>query len=113
MIVNCYKSKQNDNPNILVRECRVIISKELGVGEKTVSNTIMEYNNSKNVKSPNKKRNKKSYKYTFDEFHRNAVRQHVHVFWRNKTIPTLAKIFRLLKMTNYYRPFLKLICTTY
>ena len=93
MIVNCYKSKLSENPKITLRECRIAISKELGIGQRTVSTTITQYNTTKTVVSPSKNRIKKSYKDTFDEFHRNVVRQHVHAFWQNKTIPTLAKIF--------------------
>lgn len=96
MIVNCYKSKLSENPKITVREARNIISKELGVGEKTVSSTISDYNNSKIVKSPSRKRMKTSFKQLFDDMHRNTVRRHVHSFWFKKEVPTVDKIYKVV-----------------
>lgn len=78
MIINCYKEKLAENPNITIRECRAVISKELGIGQRTVSTTITEYNHTKTVVSPNRKRVRISFKDTFDGFDRYAVRQHVH-----------------------------------
>jgi len=100
MIINCYKTKLTENPNITIRECRSVISKEFGIGQRTVSTTITEYNHTKTVVSPNRKRVRISFKDTFDEFDRNAVRQHVHSFWHNKTIPTLSKIYTSAKNDN-------------
>jgi len=112
MIINAYKMELTNNPKISIRECRIILSKRLGIGQRTISNTISEYNTSKTVLSPNRKRCKKSFQDAFDDLHRNTVRRHVHSFWYNKTIPTLAKIYRVVKdddslpdisQTNLYR----------
>jgi len=101
-----------NNPKITIRECRKTLSKQLGIGQRTISSTISEYNTSNTVTSPNRKRRKKSFQDAFDDLHRNTVRRHVHSFWYNKTIPTLAKIYRVVKdddslpdisETNLYR----------
>lgn len=52
MIINHYKSKVKANPKISIREARLIILKELGIEEKTISNMIKEYRESKIISSP-------------------------------------------------------------
>ncbi|KAF0728467.1 Uncharacterized protein FWK35_00029442, partial [Aphis craccivora] len=54
MIINAYKSKLAVNPKLTVREAREILSKELGIGQKTISNTIAQYRENKTVSSPDK-----------------------------------------------------------
>jgi hypothetical protein len=112
MIINAYKMELKNNPKISIRECRITLFKQLGIGQRTISSTISEYNTSKTVTSPNRKRCKKSFKDAFDDLHRNTVRRHVHSFWFNKTVSTLAKIYRVVKdddslpcisETNLYR----------
>lgn len=85
------------NPKLTVREARIFISKQLGIGQRTVSNVISEYNNNKTVTSPSKTRNKPSFKDKFVDVQLNTVRLHVHSFWLNKTIPTLDKILQVIK----------------
>jgi len=97
MIVNSYKMELRKNPNITVREARIYISKLLGIGQRTVSNVISEYNTKKTVTSPCKIRIKASFKDKFDDLQMNAVRVHVHSFWLNKSIPTLDKILQVIK----------------
>lgn len=97
MIVNLYKTELKKNPKITVREARILISNQLGVGQRTVSNVISEYNSSKTVTSPSKSRNKPSFKDKFDVIQLNTVRRHIHSFWFNNTIPTLDKILAVLK----------------
>lgn len=80
------------NPHVTVRYARIYISKLLGIGQRTVSNVISEYNSKKTVTSPCKNRTRISFKEKFDDIQMNAVRLHVHSFWFNKTIPTLDKI---------------------
>lgn len=96
MIINAYKMELINNPKITVKECWTL-SQRLGIGPKTVSSTITEYNTSKTVTSPNRNRRKKSFKDAFDDLHGNTVCHHEHSFWYNKTIPTLAKIYRVVK----------------
>ncbi|XP_026804113.1 uncharacterized protein LOC113547801 [Rhopalosiphum maidis] len=97
MIVNLYKMELKKNPNITVREARIYISKLIGIGRRTVSNVIREYNANKTVISPCKTRIMTSFKDKFDDLQMNAVRLHVHSFWFNKKIPTLDKILQVIK----------------
>lgn len=78
MIINAYKMELKNNSKITIRECRIVLSKRLGIGQRTISNTISEYNTSKSVMSPNRRRCKKSFKDDFDDLHRNTMRRHVH-----------------------------------
>jgi len=97
MIVNAYKTELMKNPNIKIRDCRILISKNLGIGQRNVSNVISEYNNKKIVTSPSKTRQKKSYKDLYDDLQLNTIRRHIHSFWFNKTIPTIDKILTVIK----------------
>jgi len=97
MIVNCYKTQLKKNPKLTVREARISISQDLGIGQRTVSDVISEYNSRKTVSSPSKTRNKQSLKDKLDDIQLNTVRRHIHSFWFNKTIPTLDKILQVVK----------------
>lgn len=88
------------NPKVTIRDCRINISKTLGIGQRTVSNVISEYNTKWTVTSPCKTREKKSYKDLYDDLQLNTIRRHVHSFWFNKTIPTLNKILTVIKNDN-------------
>jgi len=92
MIINHYKSKVEANPEISIREVRTTISKELGIGEKTISNTIKEYRESKTVSSPNKVRIHKNVTSKTDDFDKHAIRRKIHNLWLNRELPTLDKI---------------------
>jgi len=82
------------DPEKSISTLRQEISKELGIGESTISNTIMVYNRSKIVISPSRTRVKVSDRIIFEEFQRNVVRRHIHSFWFKREIPTLVKIHR-------------------
>jgi len=94
MIINAYKAKLEADPEKSIRTLRQEISKELGIGSTTISKTIMVYNRSKTVISPNRTRVKISARIIFDEFARNQVRRHVHSFWYNREIPIVDKIYQ-------------------
>lgn len=100
MIVNSYKMELRKNPSITVREACIYISKQLGIGQRTVSNIIGEYNSHKTVTSPCKTRIRTSFKEKFNDLKMNTVRLHVHTFWFNKTMPTLDKILQVIKDNN-------------
>jgi len=97
MIVNAYKMELRKNPDVTVRDARMYISKLLGIGQRTISNVIKEYNSKKTVTSPCKTRTRTSYKEKFDDVQMNAVRFHVHSFWFKKIIPTLDKLLQVIK----------------
>lgn len=92
MIVNAYKSKIEENPEISIRKVRSILSKELGIGEVTISNTIKEYRETKFIKSPCRERHQKNVTMNTDEFDKYAIRRKIHQFWINRKLPTLDKM---------------------
>ncbi|KAL4126607.1 hypothetical protein QTP88_010819 [Uroleucon formosanum] len=96
MIVNHYKSKVQANPKITIREARTIISKELGIGEKTISNTLKEYRETKTVSSPNKERIYKNVISKTGDFDKHAIRRKIHNLWINRELPTLDKILSIV-----------------
>ncbi|XP_060854825.1 uncharacterized protein LOC132932459 [Rhopalosiphum padi] len=96
MIVNSYKAQLRQNPKLTVREARICISQNLGIGQRTISNVISEYNSKRTVTSPSKTRIKPSLKDKLDDMQLNTVRRHIHSFWFNKTIPTLNKILQVI-----------------
>jgi len=80
-----------------MRTLRQEISKELGIGVTTISKTIMLYNRSKTVVSPNRTRARMSSRIAvFEEFEKNVVRRHVHSFWLKREIPTVDKIYQVV-----------------
>lgn len=54
--------------------------------------------------SPCKKRIRLSFKDSFDDFQRNAVRRHVHSFWFQKQIPTIDKIYDVVSRDETLPP---------
>ncbi|XP_026822882.1 uncharacterized protein LOC113560942 [Rhopalosiphum maidis] len=96
MIVNAYKTALQKNPKITIRGSRILISQQLGIGQRTISKVINEYNSHKTVTSPIKTCERKGYKDLYDELELNIVRRHVRSFWFNKTKPTLNKILQLI-----------------
>ncbi|XP_025192658.1 uncharacterized protein LOC112592720 [Melanaphis sacchari] len=96
MIINAYKSKLAVDPNLTVRKAREILSKELGIGQKTISNTIAQYRESKTVSSPNKIKIFKNVETKVDDFDKYAIRRKIHQFWFNRELPTLDKILTVV-----------------
>jgi len=80
------------NPKLTVREAREILSKELGIGQKTISNTIAQYRENKTVSSPDKTKIFKN----IDDFDKYAIRRKIHQFWFNRELPTLGKILTVI-----------------
>uniref|UniRef100_A0A2S2R642 Tc1-like transposase DDE domain-containing protein n=1 Tax=Sipha flava TaxID=143950 RepID=A0A2S2R642_9HEMI len=74
------------------RQMIVEISKMTGIGQRTVQNTLAEYRKDGVVTSPNKKKVRPTIIEKVDEFDKNAIRQKIHNFWRNRQIPTVAKM---------------------
>jgi len=52
----------------------------------------LEYQQTKTVSSPNKKKIRKKIEEKIDEFDKYAIRKKVHQFWQNHDVPTLDKI---------------------
>lgn len=72
------------------------ISKEVGIGLRTISSTLSEYNRKGTVTSPNKNKIRPTILEKVDEFRKNAIRQKIHEFWLRQEIPTLNKILEVI-----------------
>ncbi|XP_060846443.1 uncharacterized protein LOC132926121 [Rhopalosiphum padi] len=81
MIINTYKTKIAQNPEIKMLHLKKIISTELGIGMSTIYQTILEYKRTKTISSPNKTKIFKSIKDKVDEFDKYAIRRKIHQFW--------------------------------
>ncbi|CAI6375500.1 unnamed protein product [Macrosiphum euphorbiae] len=92
MIINLYKTKMLQQPTLKIKEAVRIISKELGIGQRTAQSTIAEYKKKKTVSSPSKTKIRATFKEKVDDFERDAIRRKVHEFWFRKQLPTLNKI---------------------
>jgi len=88
-----YKAILEKDPNLSMRKIRKMISEAIGIGEITIHKTIDTYNETKMVVSPKRKREKKSFRDSFDDFSKNAVRRHVHSIWFRRETPTVDKIY--------------------
>lgn len=102
MVVNVYKKLANrqleypDSPRLNYKQTIVEISKTTGLGQRTVSTALSEYKKQGTVSSPNKKINKPAIVNKIDDFDKNAIRQLIHNFWRNREIPTIPKILNAI-----------------
>lgn len=96
MIINAYKRKVEANSEITIRKVRTILSKELGIGETTIFNTIKEYRESRTVSSPNRERRYTNVTSKTDEFDKHAIRRKIHGIWINREVPTLNKILSVI-----------------
>jgi len=88
-----YKVILEKDPNLSMRKIRKMISEAIGVGEITINKTIDTYNETKMVTSPKRKREKRSFRDSFDDFSKNAVRRHVHSIWFRRETLTVDKIY--------------------
>lgn len=92
MIINAYVAKMIQNPEFKMVHLKKILSNELGVGQSTIYNTVLEYQRTKTVSSPNKTKIRIKIDEKVDEFDKCAVRRKVHQFWHNRDLPTLDKL---------------------
>lgn len=74
------------------RQLILEISKASGVGQRTIQTTLSEYKSQGTVSSPSKERFRPTIIEKIDEFDKNAIRQKIHNFWRNREIPTIKKM---------------------
>ncbi|KAL4153463.1 hypothetical protein QTP88_001296 [Uroleucon formosanum] len=75
LIINLYKTKMLQQPTLRIKELIKIISKELGIGQRTTQSTIAEYKSEKPVRSPNKTKIRATFKEKIDDFERDAIRR--------------------------------------
>ncbi|XP_050420426.1 uncharacterized protein LOC126833253 [Adelges cooleyi] len=100
LIIIAYKKKIAQHPGLKKVELRKMLSKELGIGQRTISSTILEYEKYKTVSSPNRKKNRDSINAKIDEFDKYAIRRIIHGFWFEKQFPTLDKILSRINSTE-------------
>lgn len=96
MIINLYKAKKLQQPDIKYKELMASISSDSGIGLRTVKSTISEYKNTGECKSPNKTKIRPTVNDKIDDFDKNAIRQKIHGFWFRNEIPTLKKIVQAI-----------------
>lgn len=99
-----YKVILEKDPNLSMRKIRKMISEAIGVGEITIHKTIDTYNETKMVISPKRNREKKSFRDSFDDFSKNAVRRHVHSIWFRRETPTVDKIYAAVSSDDSLPP---------
>ncbi|CAI6343204.1 unnamed protein product [Macrosiphum euphorbiae] len=92
IIISLYKYKISEQPSINVKAMVKLLSKETGIGQKTIQTTISDYKNAKPIQSPNRKKVRLTFKDKIDDFERNSIRRKVHDFWFSRQVPTLDKI---------------------
>lgn len=104
MIVNFYKSKMLEQANAPEKMKYVdlvkLMSKEIGIGQRTISTTLSEYKNNGTVSSPNKIKVRLTITDKIDDFDKNAIRQKIHGFWVRREIPTLRKMLAEINDDN-------------
>ncbi|KAF0749684.1 DDE 3 domain-containing protein, partial [Aphis craccivora] len=121
MIINAYKAKMIKNPEHIMVHLKKTLTYELGIGQSTIYNTILEYQRTKTVSSPNKTKVRIQLSEKVDDFDKYGIRRKVHQFWHDRDTPTLDKIlvsvnednglpnfsrtslFRLLKSMDFRR----------
>lgn len=91
-IINVYKSKLSEQPDIKYKELVQSICKTTGIGRNTICKTISDYKSTGMLKSPNKTKIRAKVADKIDDFEKDAIRHKVHGFWFQRQIPTLDKI---------------------
>ena len=96
MIVNLYKPKKQQQPGMKYKELMASISADSGIGMRKVIQTISEYKNTGECKSPNKTKIRPTIIDKIDDFNKNAIRQKNHGFWFRNEIPSIKKIVQAI-----------------
>jgi len=68
------------------------MSKAIGIGYRTIKDSINEYRKINTVKFPNRKREETSLFHKIDDLNRNGLRQKVHAIWLRGELPTIDKV---------------------
>jgi len=97
MVVNFYKSKILEQPNIKYDVLMETLSNETGYELNSIKNTVSEYSLTGKYESPSKKKKSTSINDTFDDFIKNSIRQKIHTFWIKRKIPSFHKILKAIK----------------
>ncbi|XP_022178621.1 uncharacterized protein LOC111039411 [Myzus persicae] len=92
LVIDLYKTKKANEPNILFKQLIRELMSETGLGKNSIEKIISEYKTRKTVSSPNMNKIRPKIFNRMEDFDKNAIRQIVHTFWRNRDPPTLNKI---------------------
>jgi len=123
MIINLLKHKIQNQPHMKYEVLMESLSKETGIGLRTVKATVSEYKRTKEQnykktgtvmsprKSPSRKKNPPTNNDKIDDFGKIAIRQKIHEFWFRREIPTFHKIQQVIMddpdLPNISQRFLK------
>jgi len=91
-IVNLYKRKKQQQPDMKYKEMIASISEDIGIGKRTAITTISEYNNTGQLKSLCKTKIRAKINDKIDDVDKNAIRQKIHGFWFRGEIPISMKM---------------------
>ncbi|XP_027845356.1 uncharacterized protein LOC114125783 [Aphis gossypii] len=92
LVINIYKRKKANEPDILYRQLIKELMDETGIGKNSIEKIISEYNSNKPISSPTMKRARPKIVEVINGYYKNGIRQKVHSFWLNRDPPTLDKI---------------------
>eukprot|EP00102_Acyrthosiphon_pisum_P026806 XP_016664016.1 PREDICTED: uncharacterized protein LOC100570997 isoform X2 [Acyrthosiphon pisum] len=123
MIINLYKYKIQNQPDMKYEVLMKSLSTETGIGLQTIKATVSEYKRTKEQKykttdtvmsprkSPSRKKNPPTNNDKIDDFGKIAIRQKIHAFWFRREIPTFHKIQQVIMddpdLPNISQRFLK------
>lgn len=95
----CTRIKSNNSSTIQrrlsklsFRDFIVAISRTTGIGQRTIQTTLAEYKKEGTVSSPNKRKVRSTILQKVEEFDKNAIRQKIHNFWKNREVPTVPQM---------------------
>jgi len=97
MVINLYKSKILEQPNIKYDVLMEALSKEIGFELHSIKTIVSEYNITGKVETPSRKINITKIYDTTADLIRNSIRQRIHTFWVRREVPTFHKIFKVIK----------------
>ncbi|KAF0764845.1 DDE 3 domain-containing protein, partial [Aphis craccivora] len=86
------KNTLSKNPGINYTDLYDNMSKAIGIGYRTIKDSINEYRKINTVKFPNRKREETSLFHKIDDLNRNGLRQKVHAIWLRGELPTIDKV---------------------
>ncbi|XP_026815585.1 uncharacterized protein LOC113555472 [Rhopalosiphum maidis] len=110
-IINAYKTKFAEQANMPAkqkpkyRDLIKSISKETGIGQRTVSTILSEYKKNGTVTSPNRKINRPTIIEKVDDFYKNEIRKIIHEFWLRKEVPTMIKVLMIMHENSNFPTF--------
>lgn len=84
--------ENSDSSRLSFRQTNVKISNSSGIEHRTIQTTLSEYKTKGTVLSPNITKNRPTVLQKIDEFDKNAIRQKIRNFWRNREVPTITKM---------------------